>query len=132
MRRVSMDSAVNQMDRESAMDVGRSDETCLLHDPSLAFRKGYVPSRFILDELDVDLPPFTPWLVIVVIIIVSCSAHARPLDAAGIGAVAIVGRVETRRMGVWIGDVGHGKLRRRRCTAFRATDVLQPDVDLAV
>ena len=107
MRRVSKSSAKVVVKRESAMDCCECVEAHLLHDPSLTFRKGDVPSRFVLDEFDVNLPPLTARLVIVIIIIVCSSTHARPLNAASIGAVAIVGRVEPRRMGVWIGDVGH-------------------------
>ena len=112
MRRVSKGSAMDQTNRESAMAcrrrVQRKLATCLLHNASLAFGEGDVPSRFVLDELDVNLPSFATGLVIIVVIIVSSSTHARPLDAARVSAVAIVGRVETRRMGVWVGDVGHG------------------------
>ena len=85
----------------------------LLHDSCLTLRKGDVSTRFVLDKLDVNLSPLAPGLVVVVIIIIGGSAHARTLDTSSVCTVAIVGRVEAGRVGVGIGDVGHDRLRPR-------------------
>ena len=67
-------------------------------------------SRFVLDELDVYLPPLAPGLVVIIVIIVRGGADARALDTSSVGAIAIAGRVvETGGLSVWIGDVGHGR-----------------------
>jgi hypothetical protein len=84
-------------------------ETYLLHDTSLALREGDVPTRLILDELDLDLSTLAARLVIVVVLVVgSCT---RTLDAAVLhahGAIAVV--VDGgRRVLVVLGDfAGHG------------------------
>ena len=85
--------------------------TDLLHDARLALREGNVPTRLVLDEFDVNLSPLSSRLVVVVIVVIGSSAHARTLDTARIGTVAIVGRVQAGRVGVWIGNVSHCKLR---------------------
>ena len=79
-------------------------------------------TRLVLDELDVNLPPLTSRLVIVVVVVIGRGTHTRTLDAASVGAVAVVGRVEARRMSVGVGDVGHCKLRRWRHGERRAVD----------
>lgn len=93
------------------MNVHVLQSTDLLHDARLALRECDVPTRLVLDEFDVNLSPLASRLVVVVIVVIGSSAHTRTLDTARIGTVAIVGRVEAGRMGVWIGNVSHGKLR---------------------
>lgn len=81
----------------------------LLHDAGFPLGEGDVPSRFVLDELDVNLPPLATGFVVIVIVVVRSSADARSLDASRIG-VAIAGeRVVGARAVVGIGvlDVGH-------------------------
>lgn len=64
--------------------------THLLHNTGLALREGDVPTRLVLDELDLDLASLTSGLVIVVIIVVgSGGGGALTLDAACLG-VAIL------------------------------------------
>ncbi len=68
-----------------------------------------MPSRFVLDELDVNLPPLATGLVIIIVVVVGSSADARTFDASRI-RVAIAGeRVVGARAVVGIGilDVGH-------------------------
>ena len=43
-------------------------ESHLLHDAGLAFGKGNVSSRFVLDELDVNLPSLAAGLILVIVI----------------------------------------------------------------
>lgn len=85
----------------------------LLHDARLALGEGNVPSRFVLDEFDVDLPPFTTRLVVVIVIFVGGGTDARSFDTAifsTLCAVTVTGRnrvvVDRRRLGR-IGKVGH-------------------------
>lgn len=70
-----------------------------------------MPSRFVLNELDVNLPPLAPGLVIIIVVVVSSSAGARTLDTSII-AIAIAGErvVGTGAVvGSGVLDVGHGR-----------------------
>ena len=85
----------------------------LLHDACLALGEGDVPTRFVLDEFNVDLPSFTTRLVVVIIVIVGGGADARSFDATVLPtlcAVAVTGRnrvvVNRRRLGR-VGEIGH-------------------------
>jgi len=49
-----------------------------------------VTTRFVLDELDLDLPPLTAGLVVVVVIVVGRVADALALDASALGAIAVL------------------------------------------
>ena len=74
-------------------------EAHLLHDTSFSLGEGNVPSRFILDEFDLNLPPLATWLVVVVIVIVGGSGRgALTLDASvlAIAQVVLVGRRASR------------------------------------
>lgn len=85
--------------------------THLLHDSSFTLGERDVPSRFILDEFDLNLPPFATWLVVVVIVVVGGSSRgALTLDASAftISQVVLVGRRANR---VLIGNFrGHDDL----------------------
>lgn len=85
----------------------------LLHDASLALGEGNVPTRFVLNELDVNLPSLATGLVVVIVIVVGGRADARTFDASVLPtgcAVAVTGRdrvvVDGWRLG-GIGKVGH-------------------------
>lgn len=96
------------------MRCARVADTYLLHDSSLSLGEGDVPSRFVLDKLDVNLSPLATGLVVVVVVVVGSGTDARTLDASSI-AIAIAGeRVVGARALVGIGvlDVGH----RTRCS----------------
>lgn len=86
-------------------------KTYLLHDSGLALGEGDVPTRLVLDELDLNLPALAAGLVVVVVIIVG--SRAWTLGAAVLGgskgAIAVV--VERRRrVLVVVGDFGgHGR-----------------------
>lgn len=72
-----------------------------------------MPSRFILDEFDVDLSPLTSRLVIVIVIVVSSLTDARTLDASSV-AVAIASQRVISTFGLvddGILDVGHDSTR---------------------
>ena len=65
--------------------------TYLLHDTSLALGEGDVPTRLVLDELDLNLSSLAAGLVIIVVVVVG--SGARTLDAAVLhahGAIAVV------------------------------------------
>ena len=70
-------------------------------------------ARFVLDELDLDLPPFAPRLVVVVVIVIGGGADTRSFDAAAVPSRCTgAGRkrvILSRRRLLWvvIGDVGH-------------------------
>jgi hypothetical protein len=68
------------------MREGLGDATHLLHDTGLPLGKSNVPTRLILNKLDLDLATLTTGLVIIIIFIVG--AHTVALGAAAIGAVA--------------------------------------------
>jgi hypothetical protein len=53
----------------------------LLHNTSFALGEGNVPTRLVLDELDLNLSPLATGLVVVIVVVVCC-AGSRPLDAA--------------------------------------------------
>jgi len=77
----------------SCRDVNGS--THLLHDSSFTLGESNVPSRFVLNELDLDLPSLATWLVVVVIVVVGGSSRgALTLDASvfAIAQVILVGR----------------------------------------
>ena len=85
--------------------------THLLHNSRFALREGNVTTRFVLDELDVDLPSLPTGLVIVIFIFIASGVHTLTFDAAVLlrtGPVA--GRkviiLDRGRLG-GIGDVGH-------------------------
>ena len=65
-------------------------------------------TRFILDELDLNLSPLAATLFIVIIIVFGGSRHSRTLGASRLESVAgeIVARGRVFE-GVRIGDVGH-------------------------
>ena len=73
------------------------EEAHLLHDPGFALGEGDVTTRLILNELNVNLPPLTARLVIIIVVVVRSRADTRALHAAGIGTVAITGRVSEIR-----------------------------------
>lgn len=85
----------------------------LLHDACLALGEGNVPTRFVLDKFDVDLPSFTARLVVVIVVIVGGGTDARSFDATVLPtlcAVAVPGRnrvvVDGWRLGR-VGEIGH-------------------------
>ena len=55
--------------------------TNLLHDTGLALGKSDVPTRFVADELNLNLAALTAALLVVVVVIVG-RARARALDSA--------------------------------------------------
>lgn len=87
-------------------DARRDCKTYLLHDSGLALGKGDVPTRLVLDELDLNLPALAAGLVVVVVVVVG--SRARTLGAAvavadAQGAIAVV--VDRgRRVLVVLGD----------------------------
>ena len=83
-------------------------ESDLFHDAGFPLRESNVTTRFILDELDLNFSPLTATLLIIVIIIVSCSRHSRTLCASRLEPVAseLVARGRVIE-GVRIGNVGH-------------------------
>lgn len=89
--------------------------TYLLHDTSLALGEGDVPTRLVLDELDLNLSSLAAGLVIIVVVVVG--SGARTLDAAVLhahGAIAVVVD-RRRRVLVVLGDfAGHGGESRQR------------------
>ena len=67
-----------------------------------------MPTRFVLDEFDVNLPSFTSRLVIVIVVVVGGGTNARTLDAARVSAISVAGRVFVAAGGgIGIRDVGH-------------------------
>ena len=88
--------------------------TYLFHDTSFALGEGDVPARLVLDELDLDLAPFAPGLVVVVVVVVR-SAGARALDASALqSAIAVVQVIWSGgRVGLVVGgDLGHVRYRK--------------------
>lgn len=69
----------------------------LLHDAGFTLGEGDVTTRLILNELDIDLPPLTARLVIIVVVVIRSGAYPRALHAASVGTVAITGRVSEIR-----------------------------------
>lgn len=85
----------------------------LLHDARFAFGECNVPTRFVLDEFDVNLPSLSTGLVVVIFVVVGSGTDARSFDAAVLStlyAVTVTGRnrivMDGRRLG-GIGKVGH-------------------------
>jgi len=76
----------------------------LLHDASFALRKGDMPTRLVLNELDFNLPSLTARLVIIVIVVVGGSAGALTLVASGFNGTIL--KVILLRI-VWNNVVGH-------------------------
>jgi len=66
--------------------------TYLLHDAGLALGEGNVPTRLVLDELDLDLSTLAARLIVVIVVVVLCSALALSTAAAiaEADAVAVV------------------------------------------
>ena len=69
----------------------------LLHDAGFALGEGDVTTRLILNELNINLPSLAARLVIIIVVVVRSRADTRALHAAGIGTVAITGRVSKIR-----------------------------------
>ena len=68
-----------------------------------------MPSGFVLDEFDVDLPPLATGLVLVIIIVISSLTDTRTLDTSCV-AVAITSQRVFSSLGLVNGgilDVGH-------------------------
>lgn len=83
------------------------DATDLLHDTGLALGECDVATRFIGDELDLNLSSLTSGLVIIIVIVVG-GGWALAFDAATVVAISDTVIVEGRRRTfVGIGDVGH-------------------------
>lgn len=83
---------------------------CLLHDSRFPLGEGDVATRLVADKLDLNLPPLTAALLVVVVVIVG--SGARSLDAATLAGGAIANRMRVvelggRRLVVLVGDVGH-------------------------
>ena len=69
----------------------------------------------VLDEFDVNLPPLTSRLVVIIVVVVGHSRDARTLDASNVGAVA--GRIIMGGgRGIGVSDVRHfGVVIRESC-----------------
>ena len=98
--------------------------TYLLHDTSLPLREGDVPTRLVLDELDLNLPALAPGLLVIVVVVIGGGTRAfgAPVGIAGTQSaiVAIANSVVVdrgRRVLVVVGDFrGHGvESRAREC-----------------
>lgn len=61
-------------------DAHKASTTYLLHDTGFALGEGDVPTRLVLDELDLNLPALAAGLVIVVVVVVG--SRSRTLSAA--------------------------------------------------
>lgn len=88
--------------------VMEDDATYLLHDASLPLGEGDVPTRLVLDELDLNLSSLTATLLVIIVIIVGGGRGSRSFGAP---RLAIACRVLARRALIQlrrIGDVGHG------------------------
>lgn len=88
-------SGVSNATRLSTRRVCLVDMACptyLLHDTSLALGEGDVTTRFVLDELDLNLPPLAARLVVVVVVVVrGGGGGALALDAASFaGAITVL------------------------------------------
>jgi hypothetical protein len=84
-----------------------ADGTDLLHDTRLALRECDVATRFIGDELDLNLSSLTSGLIIIIVIIVG-SRWALAFGTASVTAISETVIVKGRRRTlVGIGDVGH-------------------------
>lgn len=68
-----------------------------------------MPTRLILDKLDVNLATFATGSGLVVVVIIGSGADTRALDTTVVGAIGIVWIVRGGGvLCVGIGDVGHG------------------------
>lgn len=85
----------------------------LLHDARLALGESDVTARFVLDELDLDLPSLTAGFIIVIIVIVGGIALALTLGAAALDGTAVL-QVVVLLVGVGVVADDFGRLRRRR------------------
>lgn len=85
----------------------------LLHDARLALGESDVTARFVLDELDLNLPSLTAGFIIVVIVIVGGIALALTLGAAALDGTAVL-QVVVLLVGVGVVADDFGRLRRRR------------------
>ena len=68
-----------------------------------------MPTRLVLDELDLNLAPFAPGLVVIVVVVVG-GAGTRTLDASTLqSAIAVIQIVwSSGRVGLVVGgDLGH-------------------------
>lgn len=72
------------MDATRRSMVWRMGEAHLLHDTGLALREGDVPTRLVLDELDLDLAALATRLVVVIIVVVGGGRGALSLHAAAL------------------------------------------------
>lgn len=66
----------------------------------------------VLDELDINFSSFTPWLVIIVVVVVGSCADPRTLYTAIVGAISVAGRVVLgggRMLCIRIRNVGHSE-----------------------
>ena len=83
----------------------------LLHDAGLALREGDVTTRLVLDEFDVNLPPFATGLVVVVVVVVASGrTDPSPFHTAVLcTAVAVAGAegIVASRGGVLIIRIGN-------------------------
>jgi hypothetical protein len=70
-------------------DAFAGDGSHLLHDTSFALREGDVPTRLVLNELDLDLAPLAARLVVVVVVVVGSGRGALSLDAAALGCAIL-------------------------------------------
>ena len=94
----------------------------LLHDPGFPLGEGNVASRFVLNELDLDLPPLPTGFIVIVVVVIGRGAgpwaFGATIDIQGsIIAVTRYGCwVLCRRRGllVVIGDLSHGGIRKAR------------------
>ena len=83
--------------------------TYLLHDAGFALGEGDVSTRLVLDELDLNLAPFAPGLVVIIVVVVG-GAGTRTLDASALqSAIAVIQIVwSSGRVGLVVGgDLAH-------------------------
>lgn len=80
----------------------------LLHDAGLALGEGDVPTRLVLDELDLDLAALTAALLVVIVIVVGGGAGALALGATALDDTAVLEVVVllVRRVWVLVDDLG--------------------------
>lgn len=62
--------------------------TCLLHDTSLALGEGNMATRFVGDELDLNLTSLTTTLLVVVIVVVTGHGGSWSLGASAVSTIA--------------------------------------------
>ena len=67
-----------------------------------------MPTRLVLDELDVNLATFTAGGCLVVVVIIGSSADTRSLDTAVVNAIGVGWIIRARGvLCIGVGDVGH-------------------------